>query len=184
MGEQKRWKLWNKKTVWKSKWMSIEDRTYDLPNGKRGEGYYHLNRADYVLIIAVDAGNRIVVEKQYRRGVDDFVYEVPAGTIDKGETPVEAAKRELKEETGYSGEGNTVKEIYTQPGFSSMKAYVVILKITDANGQHAREHDENIEFEMMTGEQVEKMIAEGKIKDMGFLTAWAIWKGNQNIIKR
>jgi ADP-ribose pyrophosphatase len=176
MSEQKKWKLVEKKLVWESKWMSIEDRTYNLPNGKRGEGYFHMNRTDYVLVLAFDEQNRMVVERQFRRGVDDFVYEVPAGAIDKGETPIEAAKRELKEETGYSGEGNLVKEIYTQPGFTDMKAYVVVLHITDKNGQHAREHDEEIEFEMMTMEEIEKMVKNGEIKDMGFLTALAIWK--------
>lgn len=121
----------------------------------------------------------MVVERQYRRRVDEFVYEVPAGTIDIGETPVEAAIRELKEETGISGEGEMVKEIYTQPGFTSMKAYVVVLKITDINGTHSREHDENIEFELMPMERINKMITDGEIKDMGFLTALAIWKATE-----
>jgi ADP-ribose pyrophosphatase len=174
--DDKKWKLLDKKMVWESKWMSIEDRTYDLPNGKRVEGYYHLNRPDYVLVLAFNEEGQIVVEKQFRRGVDEVVFEIPAGSIDPGETPVEAAIRELKEETGFTGEGEKVFETLTQPGFSSMKAYVVILKITDTNGKHAREHDENIEFEVMPVEQIENMIAEGKIKDMGFLAAIGVWK--------
>jgi ADP-ribose pyrophosphatase len=173
----KKWMLVDKKTVWKSKWMAIEDRTYDLPNGKRLDGYYHLNRPDYVLVLAFDKKNRLMLEKQYRRGVDDFVYEVPAGAIDAGETPIEAAKRELKEETGYEAEGDWAQEIYTQAGFSSMKAYVVVLKITNTDGKHSQEHDENIEFEMMTLEQVQEMIADGKVKDMGFLAAYGVWMG-------
>jgi 8-oxo-dGTP pyrophosphatase MutT (NUDIX family) len=168
----KKWKLLDKKNVFDSKWLSIEDRSYELPDGKIVEGYYHLNRPDYVLILAVDKDKRIVVEKQYRRGVDDFVYELPAGWINKEETPLDAAKRELLEETGFIGIGNKVFEIYPQPGFCSMKAYVVILKIQDRKVEEKLEEDEALSYGLVDVDKIKKMIADNKIKDMGFLSAF------------
>ncbi|MDE7309725.1 MAG: NUDIX hydrolase [Lachnospiraceae bacterium] len=61
----------------------------------------HGNRADAVVIIATDKSNkRILLNKEYRMAVGDWVYNFPAGLIDAGETPQQAAKRELLEETG------------------------------------------------------------------------------------
>src|SRR4051812_3738308 len=122
--ENKRWKRINAEVVWTSPWMSIEKRTYELPDGHVKNDYYHLNRPDYVLILASDNTNRILVEKQYRRGVEEFVYELPAGWIQEGESSLQAAKRELLEETGMVGEGEDVYELFAQPGFSSLKGFV------------------------------------------------------------
>jgi 8-oxo-dGTP pyrophosphatase MutT (NUDIX family) len=150
--------------------MSIEKRAYKLPNGKVVDDYYHLDRPDYVLIVATDENNRVLLEYQYRRGIDDFAYELPAGWIEKGETPIQAAKRELKEETGVIGIGNKTIEIFTQPGFSSMKAFVCMLKAHKQTVQSLGE-DEFITTQWVKREVVNQMIRNGLIKDMGSLAA-------------
>lgn len=95
----KRWKLIKSKPLLQTKWISILKNDYELPDGKVVEGYYQLERPNYVLIVSIDSKKRLVVERNYRRGVNDFVYELPAGWVDKEESPKEAAERELKEET-------------------------------------------------------------------------------------
>jgi len=172
----KKWKLINSKPVFESKYLQVEDRTYELPDGKIGEHYYHVSRPDYVLILAINDKEQIVVERQYRRGVDDFVYELPAGWIDEGETPLQAAIRELKEETGFEGKGEIWQEIYPEPAFMSMKAFVVILEFEEkVSSQTEHGHDEHLKFELMEIPGVKKMVEEGKIKDMGFLAAMEIF---------
>src|SRR3989338_83579 len=115
----KKWQLVTSKLVFESKWLSVFENDYKLPDGKEVTSYYHLARPNYVLIIAIDKDNNIIVERNYRRGVDDFVYELPAGWLEKKETPDETARRELEEETGYIAEVKTLGEIYPQPSFSS-----------------------------------------------------------------
>jgi 8-oxo-dGTP pyrophosphatase MutT (NUDIX family) len=166
-----KWKLLDKKPVFESKWMSIEDRSYELPDGKKVTGYFHLNRPDYVLILAINNKNQIVVERQYRRGIDEFVYELPAGWIESGESAIDAAKRELKEETGYLGEGDKEYEIYPQPGFSSMKAKVVVLKIIGEKTKENKGFDESITHELMSLEEIKSRIQRGEVKEMGLLSA-------------
>lgn len=168
------WELIHSEPVFCSKWMTVEKRSYRLPTGDVVEDYYHLGRPNYVLVLAEDGQKRILLEKLYRRGVDDFVYELPAGWINEGEKPIEAAKRELREETGSAGEGETTLEIYPQPGFSSMKAHVAILRVTD-QGEHSQNIDEQITFEWVEKTRIDKMIKEGKIKDMGLLSALSVW---------
>ncbi|MBN1168923.1 NUDIX hydrolase [Candidatus Woesebacteria bacterium] len=168
---EKRWKLLKSKPIFETKWMSLYSNDYELPNGKVAKDYFHLARPNYVLIIAIDDSDRIVVEKNYRRGVDDFVYELPAGWLDEGETPEEAAERELKEETGYIGKAEMVGELYPQPGFSSMKAYGALVRINkEDKGEQELGHDEHIDYELIDLDEVQKMLKDGKIKDMGFLS--------------
>ncbi len=167
----KKWKLLRSKPIFESKYLSILENDYELPDGSEGKGYYHLSRPDYVLVVAIDQNNNLVVERNYRRGVDDFNYELPAGWIDPGETPKEAAEREFKEETGYTGEVEILGEIYTQPAFTSMKAYVGFTKIDSRiKEEQSLEHDEDIKCELLHIDTVISMIEKGEIKDMGFLT--------------
>lgn len=173
MNGQKKWKLLDTQKIFDSPWLSLENRSYELSNGVTKSDYFHLNRPDYVLIVVIDKQRRLLVERQYRRGVDDFVYELPAGWIEKGESPTQAAKRELFEETGVHGSGDTCFELYPQPGFSSMKAYVCFLKI-DSLGAAQADEDEGISSTWMALEEVQKMAQESKIKDMGFLAALSL----------
>lgn len=168
----KKWKLLESRPIYKSKWMSVFNNTYELPDGSIGKDYLHLSRQNYVLIVAINNNNEIVLEKNYRRGVDDFVYELPAGWVDTGETPKEAAERELKEETGFEVEAEVLGEIYPQPAFSSMLAYVAYAKIdSKLKGDQALGHDEHIDFELIPLSDLQKMTKNGEIKDMGLLTA-------------
>lgn len=175
--KDKKWKLINSKPVFETKWLSIYENDYKLPDGKVVEGYYHLDRPHYVLIVAIDSKKQLVVERNYRRGVDEFVLELPAGWVDEGETPKEAAERELQEETGYKGEAKILGEIYAQPGFSSMKAYVAFVSIDHVlKGEQDLDHDEHIDYELIGIDEVQKLITENKIKDMGFLSAMQMAK--------
>ena len=56
-----KWKLLGKKIIFESKWLTIEDRSYELPDGTKVDNYYHLNRPDYVLILALDEQDKLVV---------------------------------------------------------------------------------------------------------------------------
>ena len=175
---KKRWKLLRSKPVIENKWLSIYSNDYKLPDGKVGKGYYHLSRPNYVLIIAVDESKKVIVQRNYRRGVDDFVYELPAGWIDKDETPKQAAERELREETGYKGKAIVLGEIYPQPGFSSMRAYGVLVRIVSADkGEQKLGHDEHIDYELVSLKKIFRMVKEGKIKDMGFLSLLTLVRG-------
>lgn len=168
----KKWKLVQSKPAFESKWLSIKENDYLLPNGKDAKGYFHLSRPNYVIIIAMDKDKNIVLENSYRRGVDDFVYELPAGWIEPGETPQQAAKRELLEETGYSAEVEILGEIYPQPSFSSMLAYVALAKIDSSQKVIQNlEDDEDIQCEFISLEQIKQMISKNEIKDMGTLAA-------------
>ena len=166
----KKWKLKSTKPVFESKWLTIMSNDYELPDGKLAKEYFHLDRPDYVLIIA-HKDNKILIEKQYRRGVDDFVYELPAGWVDKNEDPEQTAIRELREETGHLGKATFLGTVYPQPGFSSMLAHIVEVQLKDEIADRELESDEKIEFEFIAFSKLDAMIENEKCKDMGMLAA-------------
>lgn len=77
-----------------------------------------------VAVLPLLAGDRILLLKQYRPAIGKWVYEIPAGTMEKGESPLRCAKRELEEETGYrAGRVEKLLEMYLAPGYSTEKLY-------------------------------------------------------------
>jgi ADP-ribose pyrophosphatase len=118
-----------------------------------------------VAIIAFTAPDQIILEKQYRHTVKDVIYEIPAGKIDPGETPLQAARRELKEETGYSaGKLKLLFSGFTAPGIST--EYMYFFRADDLRqGQTRLEADEQIEVEIVSLKKAKNMIRKGAIKD-------------------
>lgn len=70
-----------------------------------GEPYYSLRLPDYTAIVAVTGDGQVLCVRQYRPAVERYTLELPSGLVDAGETPGEAAARELLEETGYQADG-------------------------------------------------------------------------------
>mgnify|MGYP001561344142 CR=1 FL=1 len=172
----KKWELLKTKEEFTTKFFSVEKRSYKLPNGKVVDDYYHINRPNYVLIIAVNSKNEILIERTYRRGMNDFVIEIPAGWIDKDEDPLDAGIRELSEETGFTGKAEVLGDIYTQAGYMNQKAYIIKIIIDELNvSQPKREDDEDIEIEFLSMDEIDKLVLENKTKDMGMLSALAVY---------
>ncbi len=123
-----------------------------------------------VVILAIDKSKNkkdpwIVMERQYRHAANQFLWELPAGKMDAGEDPLAAAKRELKEETGYSAKKwSPLVEYWASPGFlgETMKVYLAEGLIA---GEATPEEDERIDFRLVKLSDVLKMIKKGAIHD-------------------
>ncbi len=109
--------------------------------------------------------SEIVLVKQYRYAAGDFLLEIPAGTIEKGETPEESIKRELQEEINYKpGKLENLGWVYLTPGYSNEKIH--LFKATDLEACSKKaEEDENIEVVKIKIEEALLKIHSGEIKD-------------------
>ena len=119
MGERKKIVL-DKKSIFKGKiLLDVHLDKVMLPNGTevRLECIKHPGASAVVPFLN---RNEIVLIRQYRPVVDRYIWEIPAGTLDKGESPLKCAKREIEEEIGYkAGSIKYLGLIYTTPGFTN-----------------------------------------------------------------
>jgi ADP-ribose pyrophosphatase len=129
-----------------------------------------------VVILALDSSKSkkdpwIVIERQYRHAANQYLWELPAGKLDAGESPLAGAQRELEEETGYRAKKwKPLVEYYASPGFlgESMKVFLAEGLIP---GDAHPEEDEQIEFRLVKLSEVLKMIEKGAILDGKTLTS-------------
>lgn len=96
------WKLHQSKLAFDNRWMKIRQDSVELPNGKRLDDYFLWLEGDVALVVPVTTEGEFILVRQYKHGVGQIVLEFPAGMVDPGETPEQAARRELEEETGYT----------------------------------------------------------------------------------
>ncbi|MGO9486183.1 MAG: NUDIX hydrolase [Rhodomicrobium sp.] len=95
------WKIRSSKRVLCDRWISVRADDCVTAEGVEVSPYYVLETADWVNVVALDAADNVLLVRQYRHGLGRISLELPAGCIDAGEPVLEAAARELAEETGY-----------------------------------------------------------------------------------
>jgi len=122
-----------------------------------------------VVILAVDDSSKkdplIVMERQYRHATGQYLWEVPAGKMDEGEERLAAAKRELKEETGYRAKKWTkLVRYFASPGFLGEWMQVFLAEGLIA-GEAEPEEDELLEVVLVPLSEILRKIDEGKILD-------------------
>lgn len=167
----RKWQKLSTKKIVDNKFTQVSINHYKLPNGHEIPDWYVIGRFDYVLVIAVNSNSEILVERQYRQATDNFVYEFPAGSIDEGETPEQAASRELLEETGYETKScKLLLKTSPLPGLVECFSYVVYIEVGNQVEKH-EDISEEIESKFMSLESITTMIQAGEFFDMGALTS-------------
>ena len=116
-------------------------------------------------MLAMDDKNRILLVRQYRLPADKYLWELPAGKLDQGEKPLDAAKRELAEETGYKAKKwRKLASYFPSPGFVQEKMTLFLATELTA-GDATPMDDERIETRWFKRKEVHQTIRDGKIED-------------------
>jgi ADP-ribose pyrophosphatase len=102
MSRHKPWKVLASTPVYRfDPWIAVERQTIELSDGRVVNDYHRITLQDFAGIVAQAEDGRFLVTRQYRHGPGRVCLTLPGGALDPGEAPLEAAKRELREETGY-----------------------------------------------------------------------------------
>src|SRR6202167_2356401 len=142
-----------------------------------------------VVILALDESKSkknpwIVMERQYRHAANQYLWELPAGKLDAGETPLAGAQRELAEETGYRAKKwRPLVEYYASPGFLGESMKVFLAEGLQPGETHLEE-DEEIELRLVKLSELLKMIEKGAILDGKTLTSVLLYARLQSRRKK
>ncbi|MCC6585242.1 MAG: NUDIX hydrolase [Bryobacterales bacterium] len=122
-------------------------------------------------VLAIDAKNRAILVRQFRVAIGARVWEIPAGKIDEGETPLKAAQRELREETGLTARKWTkLVACYPTPGYVSEKITLFLAEDLKP-GEADPDEGEHLELKWFAIKDLEEEVVRGRVPDGKTLTA-------------
>lgn len=149
--------------------ISLDVDTVQFPDGSSGELEIVRHPGASAVIAFLDDAHienpRVLLIKQYRYAAGAFLLEIPAGKLEAGESPMECAARELKEETGWSARSfEHLLTMYTTPGFTDERIHLFVAFGLEP-GEPAREKDEVLDIEIVPISAAIEMISSGEIED-------------------
>lgn len=162
----------NAKLVFKGRLLKVFVKKVRLPNGYLAT-FEVVKHPGAALIVPFLTKNKIIMLRQLRPVIGSYIYELPAGTLDKNEAPASCARREIVEETGYSAKKFTLLgKIYPVPGYSTEKIFIYKAEGLTLKERIAEE-DEIIEALVVTKSEIRKLFKSGKIDDAKTIAALA-----------
>jgi ADP-ribose pyrophosphatase len=161
--------------VYKGRVFSVEETRRRFPNGQEHD-IAVVRHAPSVVLIPIEDDGRVVLIKQYRASLDREIWEFPAGRVDEGETPEDAARRECEEEIGrVPTRIERLGAFYPTPGYCD--ELLIFFRVADlreppADSPHRPDEDEDIAPYPVTVAAARAMLARGEILDLK--TAYAL----------
>ncbi len=142
----------------------IEKVMFRLPDGKETD-FYIKKEGPATAILALTKDQQVILVKQFRPGPKEILNEMPGGYIDAGESPEQAAERELLEETGYKGKSTLVNEAL-DCAYSTMRRYCVVITDCEKVSEQKLESTEFAEVVLMSLPDFRMLLQSGKMTDL------------------
>lgn len=159
----KHWTRKNRRVVVEDRWLKLYADSCELPNGQSIEPFYVVEEKEWVHIVAIDQNGEVLVTKQYRYAADIVCTELPCGAVEDGEAPLAAAKRELKEETGYeANEWIRLHVSYANPARQTNRIHCYLARDLHDSGIRDLDVSEDIVCKFSSRSDVKKFIHSGE----------------------
>lgn len=159
-------KTLSSKEIYNGKIIKVSLDEVKLPNGNTSQREI-VRHPGAVAIIALTDEKKLLLVRQYRKPLDRIIYEIPAGKLEPGEKPLDCAKRELEEETGFKSESiKPLQSFYTSPGFADEIVHVYYTdRLEKLENSAGLDDDEFLDLLEVTLDEAGKLIEENKIYD-------------------
>lgn len=156
-------------------WLNVRQEEVLLPTGTIIPSWFVMEFPNWINVIAITKEGDFVMIDQYRHALGETHYELVAGVVDEGETPLQAAQRELSEETGFGG-GNWQQFMMLSPNPTNHTniSYTFLATDVEQIGEPHQEPSEDIHIHILTRQEVEQLLREGEI--IQALHAAPLWK--------
>lgn len=164
----KLWKTLDLEYVVNSKYLKIRKEKVKLPTGEVYDEYYINERQGWVSVFCVTKENKVILNRQYKHGIGRYVLELPAGNLEEGISPLECAKKELLEETGYKGSNfEYVGKFILDPTFSEGYMYLYYCDHGEKVVHKTSDPREKIETVLLDIEDLIQLLRKNEITVVG-----------------
>jgi len=164
------WKILTSKTVFKHKRLTLREDIVQLPNGATTDYLYDAETThDSVAIIAFRKPNHILLSQEYSYPPDEILWQLPGGGVERGEDLLDAAKRELREETGLlTKKAENIGFFYTSNRRSAQKQHVfLVTEFTESETDF--DDTEDIESSWKSIDEIDQLIADDMVHNINLL---------------
>ncbi len=163
----RRWKLKNSRSGPKVPLFDVELKHMENPRNAAEIEAIVLHARDTVNVVALTKQRDLILVEQYRFGIDDSLIELPAGIIEGPEPPMESAKRELLEETGYQSEKwIQIGSSYINPAYVDNRCYHFLALDCETTVQTLQQDElEDLEVHLIPSDQISHFVIQGNLRD-------------------
>lgn len=158
------WRVLSEEVIVERRWLRLREQRVELPNGHEINEFHVVDGPDWAAALALtDAGDAVMV-RQYRHGIGQGSLEMPAGMIERGESSLLGAQRELLEETGYASESwHALSVVSTEPARQSVRAHFFVALGARQIGSSTPEQSELLQIELHPARSLGRLIDSGEI---------------------
>lgn len=170
------------KDIYTGKIISVKVATVEIKDQRYSQREIVIHTGG-ACIVALNEDNKIILVKQFRKAIENFTIELPAGKLESNEDPKECVKRELLEETGYIAQDvQFINSFFSSPGFSTEVIYMYYSKV-NLKESAQNEDDEVIELIEMSLDEALTLLNENKICDAKTIIGLNWLKSNRDLLK-
>ena len=145
-------------------YFSLRSDGLRLPDGGIKDPYYVIERPDAAIIFPLTTDGQVVLVSQYRPPLEMIELGLPAGLVEEGERPEEAARRELSEETGYTGgKWEPLGSVASSPSLKNNWAYLFLARGVEETAAPDPDEHELVEVVRVPLQEIPNLIHSGKI---------------------
>jgi 8-oxo-dGTP pyrophosphatase MutT (NUDIX family) len=158
------WKRLGSETLLENPYFSLRSDRLRLPDGGIKDPYYVIERPDAAIIFPLTESGEVVLVNQYRPPLEMMELGLPAGLVEDGERPEEAARRELAEETGYTGgEWELLGSVASSPSLKNNWAYLFLARGVEETTPPDPDEHELVEMVRVSVQELPNLVRSGKI---------------------
>ncbi len=184
------WEEVSTEHIIRDKWIDLRRSAFRFPDGRIFEPYYSYTRRDYAIVVPTDDEGNILCVRQFRQGIRKVTTEFPAGGIESRDRPdaarpapgqcspeqaLAAARRELREETGYeSDRWSFLMKVPSNATISDNYAYLFTAENCRRRADQELDEMELLRVEKYTPEQIDALIAQEKFQQADHILAWLL----------